>query len=145
MNDFEKQCLDALARQGHKVLRNGWPDFMVVSNRRGVPAVCAVEVKRGADCLNADQRRMHAVLISVGIPVHVIRESELAEIDSGSLMVHQRELWNLAKCYGAKPTDDLLRIQARVESLLDASHSGEREVAARPFSIDLADRVWRAL
>jgi hypothetical protein len=54
-------------KQGSKVLRNGWPDFLV--ERDG--EVFAVEVKQGPDDLSDAQVRMFAALERVGLKVYV--------------------------------------------------------------------------
>lgn len=60
-----KQRLEA---DGKKVLRRGWPDFLVV----GPNGLEFVEVKRrGQDCLNEAQVEMHATLAAHGLTVRV--------------------------------------------------------------------------
>ena len=61
---------------GAKVLRCGWPDFLVLNN--GV-AYC-VEVKAGNDPLTDQQLEMHAALKKIGIHVFIVRDGYCDEL-----------------------------------------------------------------
>ncbi len=56
-------------RHGHRVLRAGWPDFLLVDKATGKPF--AVEVKTGSDRLSRRQANCFEVLEKAGIPVFV--------------------------------------------------------------------------
>jgi len=72
MNDQEEAVYKALTRRGFEVLRNGWPDFLVLDKdwKRGF----ALEMKRGGDRVSPAQARMHKALARFGISVQVARE-----------------------------------------------------------------------
>lgn len=53
-----------------QILRNGWPDFMVLSNR-GVPLL-AIEVKGPGDEVSPEQHAMHNALRGLGVEVQVL-------------------------------------------------------------------------
>lgn len=61
---FSKALRDGLKIQ---VLRNGWPDFLVIEDGRGY----AVEVKQPTDSVRPNQATMFEVLESLGILVYV--------------------------------------------------------------------------
>lgn len=78
-NQLEDSVKAALERQGCEVLRNGWPDFMVLTNRHGHSNGerthgFALEVKSNGDKLREDQEKMHAALRLFGLPVLVARQ-----------------------------------------------------------------------
>jgi hypothetical protein len=69
-----KKTEDVVRREyeaaGYRVLRNGWPDFLMLKD--GEPAFC-VEVKTnngggGGEQLHEGQAEMHAALHSIGLP-----------------------------------------------------------------------------
>jgi len=61
----------------NKVLRNGWPDFLVVGNG----TIFAVEVKNDYDPVTEAQKQIHQILESVGIPVWIVREGFCKEMN----------------------------------------------------------------
>jgi hypothetical protein len=61
-----------LTDNGYRVLRNGWPDLLVVPPDGG-PSF-AVELKSGTDAVQPHQKKMHAVLEAAGIKVIVVRK-----------------------------------------------------------------------
>lgn len=67
LNWSERQFLQKAVGKSARVLRNGWPDFLVQRDGKTI----AVEVKRGADDLSDTQIRMFDALGLVGIPVYV--------------------------------------------------------------------------
>jgi len=67
-----EQAFCALAAsRGRRVIRNGWPDFLVEDPKTG--KMIAVEVKSNVDALRPEQRRMFAALERLGIRVFVWR------------------------------------------------------------------------
>lgn len=68
--DYEDLVAEDLERQGHKVLRKGWPDLLVVTKDEGT---FAVEVKSGQDArLSEHQKEMHTHLGDIGLEVHTL-------------------------------------------------------------------------
>lgn len=70
----ERAFIERARTRGWEVLRNGWPDFMLVRKRDdGVVEFQAVEVKQGhdSDPLRDSQQIMVAALALQGIPVSV--------------------------------------------------------------------------
>ena len=66
MNSYEQAVFDNLTkRRGFRVLRNGWPDFLVLNKdeTRGF----ALELKKGTDKLSSEQIEMHKALARFGI------------------------------------------------------------------------------
>lgn len=63
----EREFLERAMGQGARILRNGWPDFLVERDGK----TFAVEVKRGADDVSDAQARMFAALERSGIKVYV--------------------------------------------------------------------------
>src|SRR5713101_5601236 len=63
VRDFIKRHVDSV-----KILRWGWPDFIV----RSTPHV-AIEVKRGTDDLSNAQRKIAKLLLEAGIRYYVVR------------------------------------------------------------------------
>jgi len=91
MNDFESACKNILEKKGYIVLRNGWPDFLVLSSdyKRGY----ALELKRNGDKLSDAQNAMHTALARFGILTHVLRnEQALRTIKSGRVLLHEGDL-----------------------------------------------------
>jgi len=73
MNSTELEVKKRLEDAGYTVYANGWPDFFAVRNGEFL----AVEVKGGKDCRKLAQRRMHALLESVGIRVVTLRSESV--------------------------------------------------------------------
>lgn len=68
----EQFVYDDLTSQGAVVLRNGWPDFLVFSEKD--EEHFGVEVKRaGYDDLREEQSVMHWHLEEAGLPVYTLR------------------------------------------------------------------------
>lgn len=63
----EREFLERALGRGARVLRNGWPDFLI--ERDG--ETFAVEVKRGTDDVSDAQARMFEALERAGIRVYV--------------------------------------------------------------------------
>lgn len=76
MNDSEAAIAEACEKRGYTVLRNGWPDLLVLDEQRH--RVFAIEVKVGKDRVSPAQSAMHAALARAGVPVHVASEPDLA-------------------------------------------------------------------
>lgn len=68
MNANERIAYDALVQSGSTVLRNGWPDFLVV---RATGEVFGLEWKELGDRVAAHQELMHQALALAGIPTLV--------------------------------------------------------------------------
>lgn len=64
MNENERYAHDGLLRAGYRVLRNGWPDFLVVKDEE---QIFAIEWKEFGDKVRPDQEAMHTVLERAGI------------------------------------------------------------------------------
>jgi hypothetical protein len=90
VTESEEKVSKYLINKGYEVLRKGWPDFLCIENMarypngeprfdliREIKGIFAVEVKYNGDELSVDQRRVHKVLKSVGLPVHVIQAEKL--------------------------------------------------------------------
>jgi hypothetical protein len=143
MNDFEMACKVHLEKSGYIVLRNGWPDFLVVS--KDLTRGYALELKRGKDKLSEEQVKMHATLARFGILTHVLRDEaglralkkgrivfsdgDLASIDSrlneairdvnnAAFAVNQiREQMRCAAALFEKPIEELLKTKQAGESI----------------------------
>jgi hypothetical protein len=63
---------------GFSVLRNGWPDFLLLNAKR--TQGFAVELKRDKDKVSSQQRKMHKALALFGIPTHVVGENWRAQL-----------------------------------------------------------------
>jgi len=96
MNDFELACKKHLEKAGYVVLRNGWPDFLVLSKdcTRGY----ALELKRGGDRLRPEQVRMHAALARFGILTHVLKdEAGLQSLKRGRVTFHEGDIQGIQR------------------------------------------------
>ena len=87
MNANEKAAYNAMVKKGWKVYRNGWPDFLVIKesqNKLYDIEGCAIEFKsnKTGDKLSSAQVEMHAALLKLGIPVHVMRSPAPAAIQA---------------------------------------------------------------
>jgi len=69
MNENEKELHRELVKKGYKVLRNGWPDFLVIPPNKG--KIFAMELKYGRDKVSPDQKKMHKALEEAGLEVRV--------------------------------------------------------------------------
>lgn len=137
MNAYEQSIINALRKNGWKVLDRGWPDLLVwrEGRCRGSVRVGAVEIKRGKDKLRPEQDAVHKVLRAIGLPVQVVREDFLANLrisktsavltaeDKAKL---QSDL-NFAKC-------EMLRLQAIIDNL--SGDIGQLGVIFEPTSIN---------
>ena len=78
----EEEVRRVLSADGHTVLRNGWPDFLVISRKpvimRGVrlieKGVLGLEVKSGSDRLSPEQEATHNALCAAGVSVATVWE-----------------------------------------------------------------------
>ena len=75
MNPAEQVVRSHLERQGFRILRNGWPDFLALRKTTAGWEVMAVEVKNGKDEISEAQGKMHRALHTAHIPVWVARVS----------------------------------------------------------------------
>jgi len=81
MNRFEAKLKRKLQRENpdHKVLRNGWPDFLVISKTTG-KIIKAIEAKLPGSKPTKEQRAIHSALNNSGILTEVVYERELKYI-----------------------------------------------------------------
>ena len=80
MNEGEQKLHNALTRKKWKVLRNGWPDFLVIktpNDPRKRRSAMAIEFKnkKTGDKLSSAQKEMHEAFKILGIPVHIMDNS----------------------------------------------------------------------
>jgi hypothetical protein len=69
-NHSETAFLELAKTKGMRVLRGGWPDFLV----EGVDGrTVGVEIKHSSSGVSAAQREMFAALVAAGVPVYVWR------------------------------------------------------------------------
>jgi hypothetical protein len=131
----EERLRAAMVRAGHRVLRNGWPDFLVTDKSGCV--LGAVEAKTGSDRLSVEQQSMIAALASVGIMTEVVR------VDRAHLSGGPRERYQV-KC--ESPAVAVLRLSAVAEKLraeiadLEAQKL-EREADLEDLQYDV-DAAW---
>lgn len=71
MNEQEEKIKIALEKKGLRVLRNGWPDFLVVDEDKH--QVFTVEVKGGKDQLSNEQKDIHRYFAQMGVPAYIMR------------------------------------------------------------------------
>ena len=76
MNDLELRVKKDLEAEGWEVLRNGWPDFLLVKrNKNGrVIEAQAVEVKRADQAAEPHQKNMLLALSDLKIPAFIAEE-----------------------------------------------------------------------
>lgn len=74
---FEKRVADCYRQQGWRVLRGGWPDFLMTRDRH----VLAVEAKTEHDPLSPEQRLMHGVL-GHWVPIITVRPKDITILES---------------------------------------------------------------
>ena len=74
MNGSEKFVSEELAKKGFKVLRRGWPDFLVIDKDGKVHGV---GVQSPPDGVSEDQIEMHYHLGKSGIPVSVVKLEQI--------------------------------------------------------------------
>lgn len=75
MNDYEQAIHDKFRAEGFTVLRNGWPDFLCLSDTR----VFCIEAKQGTDFVKPSQIKMHTALMKLGIPTVVLRPEDFGK------------------------------------------------------------------
>lgn len=79
MNDYERRVYDSLAKKGHIVLRNGWPDFLVIDKNRRHGY--GLELKSTTGDLSAEQKAMHAALGGLwGMQVRTVRPGQIDKL-----------------------------------------------------------------
>ncbi len=85
MNEGEQKLHNALTQKKWKVLRNGWPDFLVIktpndpSKRRSAMAI-EFKNKKTGDKLSSAQKEMHEAFKILGIPIHIMDNSTPAAV-----------------------------------------------------------------
>lgn len=75
MSAFETRARGLLEQAGYRVLRNGWPDCVLLDEFGRLTLM--IELKARADVIRPEQVAMHHVLENAGIDVRVVREWEL--------------------------------------------------------------------
>ena len=70
LTDSEKDFVKTAEKEGYDVLRNGWPDFVLMNG----DMIIAVEVKHGFDKLNLAQQKMQDLFTRLNIPYFVVRD-----------------------------------------------------------------------
>jgi len=73
MNKLEEIAKVYLEKQGYKVYRNGWPDFLVTDSS-GKKGFC-IEVKSKSDNLSTEQKNIHRFLQLLGVPTYTFKEN----------------------------------------------------------------------
>jgi len=68
---YEQEVIEQLETHTWRVLKRGWPDFMVLTDN-GTKAF-ALEVKNAYDTLSRDQVEMQAILSALGVPTYIVR------------------------------------------------------------------------
>lgn len=79
MNTNEQRLYDGLTAKGVTVLRRGWPDFLIVDEKRQMG--CALELKVGKDRVSSEQTAMHSALALFGLPTFIVREDFLSALN----------------------------------------------------------------
>lgn len=77
MNQEETSFKDFMEQRGFKVYRNGWPDFLVVSDGG---ETFAVEVKGRPGGVPPEQRAMHSALRLAGIKTYIVRRATFEKL-----------------------------------------------------------------
>lgn len=104
MNALEQRARQILESAGFTVLRNGWPDFLAFREEGRWKKLAAFEIKSESDGLSDSQKIMQQLLRVAGIPVYVLRPSDLDKalkqkakftFDAGSLNVLRQETKDL--------------------------------------------------
>jgi hypothetical protein len=72
MNKCEIEAREQLIREGWKVLRNGWPDFICTKMVRGKMEFMVVEVKHNTDKLREEQLFIKEFFRLINVPYRVI-------------------------------------------------------------------------
>ena len=70
LTNSEKDFVRIAKENNCLLLRNGWPDFMVIHG----DLIIAVEVKHGVGQLNSAQHKMRELFAKIGIPYFISRE-----------------------------------------------------------------------
>lgn len=136
MNDFEKRCHDTLRRQGFEVLRNGWPDFLVLTPdwKRGF----ALELKRRHDSLRPEQERMHSALARFGVLTHVVRDDFQKVLGAaGHKLLFPTDVGKLSDSL-RKQLNEVARMREQVEQMTQRI---EGEIAGVQAALTLFERV----
>lgn len=71
MNPLERSIANKARKQGWRVYRDGWPDF-VFYDEKTQTGIC-VEVKSIGAELSRNQKNIHAVLEKLGVKTCVVR------------------------------------------------------------------------
>jgi hypothetical protein len=70
----EEAALEKFKIDGWSVLRNGWPDYLLLrTNSDGKLEFMGLEIKHGNDSCSGPQLAMRAALLSAGIKVEVVK------------------------------------------------------------------------
>lgn len=78
MTPSESAVHAVISGLGLRVLRTGWPDFLVLNQIDEI--LMAVEVKSDHDTVKPHQQKIHELLRDSGIEVRVVRERDLPQL-----------------------------------------------------------------
>lgn len=73
MNEHEKRVYNVAKDAGWTVLRNGWPDYLLIDWQS--KQAIFLEVKSPTDSLRIEQKKMHKALKALGLDVRVFKTS----------------------------------------------------------------------
>jgi len=119
VNAYEREIYDSLRQRGWKVLRRGWPDFLVMD--KGWSRGFALEVKRNGDKLTEEQAEMHKALARFGIMVHVVHDEKPDAIrKTGKKFLMTSDLTNMKARFNklASVIELLLHEQKRLADII---------------------------
>ena len=164
MNKHEQVAYDAMVKKGWTVLRNGWPDFLVLNQKTvTVPKIveeygntryqydvekvviegCGIEFKAKAtgDKLRPEQIAMHEGMKALGIPVHVLTNGSPSAIKSVERRFFYPRPLELMKREANSLREELQKIEKRIheydQELNDASVLFEPEPeGSRLFGVE---------
>jgi len=164
VNKNEQVAYDAMVKKGWTVLRNGWPDFLVLNHKTiRVPRIeqyggteyhlpdvekvviegCGIEFKAKTtnDKLRPEQIAMHEGMKALGIPVHVLTNGSPSAIKSVERRFFYPRPLELMKQEATALREELQKIEKRIheydQELNDASVLFEPEPeGSRLFGVE---------
>ena len=148
MNVNEQQAHDAMVKKGWTVLRNGWPDFLVLKTQKvhlggtwekRVLSACAVEFKAKStgDKLRGNQEAMHEALRSLGIPVHIMTNGSTAAVKAVERRFFYPRPLDLLKHEAVSLKEHLGILLKRIED-----HEEELEAASLLFEPESHEQLF---
>lgn len=146
LNQRESQVFESVIAAGWACLRNGWPDFTIISPKG---EVAFIEVKRPHDVLSDSQKQMGTLLMRLGFKVYISDGNSLDpmpefEVAAGKYLIDKcRAKYSEALEFSETEREaDIKRICAMRE-ILDAApspnpvESEKRAYMASPRLLDL--------